>query len=102
MATTEQQTKLTEFVLGDADERFMALDNDQHWNGYSCPLFTLEQVTLFLEILNKDPDFKAKMEGDLAVIHIHSSDEYLSIQAINGFYEFSGWCFQKAIDERVK
>ena len=70
------------------------------WNGAECPLFTLEQVKAFFDVLNKDSDFDAKVLDGEALISIESLGEEVRIKALDGFFEFAGWCFISVVEIR--
>ena len=72
---------------------FDAHSTDVIWNGAECPLFTLDQVKTFFDVLNNDDDFDAKVLDGVALISIESSGEEVRIEARDGYFEIAGWCF---------
>jgi hypothetical protein len=84
------------YTVADTDWEFTALNTDKMWNSYHRPLFNLEQVKAFFEIINADPDIEATIVNDNTVtIYMDSSDTAESINSVDGLFEFTNWCFHK-------
>jgi hypothetical protein len=96
-AEIEEQLVITaRYTVADTDWEFTAFNTDKTWNSYHRPLFNIEHVKSFFEILNADPDIKAVIENDTTVtLYMHSSDSTDRIRSIDGLFEFTNWCFHK-------
>ncbi|MFT5724503.1 MAG: hypothetical protein ACI9JN_001622 [Bacteroidia bacterium] len=84
---------LSKYQIEGINGVFNAYSTGVKWNGSECPIFTMEQVKVFINILNKDDDFDAKLINGVVIITIKSSEEDVRIEERNGFYEFAGWLF---------
>lgn len=77
--------------------RFEGITDGQHWNGWACPMFTLETMKKIQEWIGDKDGGRIDIEGNQVFDVFEDERTELTKIVVEGitYYSIDGWCWDE-------